>query len=83
MSGPIEFCPPGENCCNAEDHGHRCGLRPGHAETFHVCPCYWRWPVAGQHPTPAERGQRAAVVVLALILVALVVWAGIVLGGAR
>lgn len=74
----VVFCPPGANPCNAEDHGHRCGLRPEHEQTFHVCPCYWRWPAPR---TP--RALRATLVVLAVVLVAVLIWAGIMLGGAR
>lgn len=42
---PVQFCLDNRFACNEKsDNGHHCNLPKDHPETFHVCPCYWRWP---------------------------------------
>lgn len=40
----LVYCLRTPGACPSTDTGHHCGLKPGHLETFHICPCYWRWP---------------------------------------
>lgn len=76
MSDPsITFCIDWQDTCRATDQNHTCWLPEGHQQDYHACGCYWRWPAAPGALTPADRGARAAVVVLALIVLSLVAMA--------